>query len=166
MKGPLVALLLIVLLVVAQAICYYPRLPDPMASHFGGGGVPDGWSSRTAFFAVYVAALALIGGTLFGLAGLLTRIPERMINLPNKEYWLSPPRRAESLGYVQRQIAWSAAGVLSFMVLTTQLVIRTNLAGEARLPVARIVLLLVMLIIWVSVVPWRVYRRFSVIQAR
>ena len=51
MKGPSIAFLLLVALVSAQVAHYYPLLPDPMASHFGLDGAPNGWSSRVTFFA-------------------------------------------------------------------------------------------------------------------
>ena len=43
-------LVLLLLGAVGQALLYYPRLPDRMASHFNAAGQADGWMSKRAFF--------------------------------------------------------------------------------------------------------------------
>ncbi len=43
----------------AQAIYYFPVMPDPMASHFGFNGEANGWMSKNGFF-VFEALLFLI----------------------------------------------------------------------------------------------------------
>jgi uncharacterized membrane protein len=161
MRGVSAAFLLLVAVVIAQIAHYYAKLPDPMASHFGFDGSPNGWSSRTAFFAIYLGALLLTAGALFALAGLLTRMPDRAINLPNRDHWLSAERRVESLGYVQGAIGWCAIGVLLFMLLGTQLVIRANLAGGGRLESGKFWWLLGLFACWVILTPVRVYLRMS-----
>lgn len=42
-------------LLAVQVVVYYPRLPDRVASHFGAGGVADGWMDKPAFAVVSVA---------------------------------------------------------------------------------------------------------------
>lgn len=165
MKGPFVALSAIGAAVAAQAAYYYSRLPDPMASHFGFDGDPDGWSSRASFFAVYVAVLVLAGGVPLALALFLPRLPDRAINLPNKGHWLMAPRRAATLAYVQRQIGWSAAGVLGLVVLTTQEVLRANLAAGGRLETARLGWLLGLFVCFAAIAPIRLYLRFRNVPA-
>ncbi len=161
MKGPSAALLVLVVVAVAQVAYYYAKLPDPMAAHFGFDGFPDGWSSRVVFFAIDVGALILSVGALFALACFLSRLPDRAINLPNRDYWLSGHRRAESLGFVQRQIGWCAVGVLLFMLLGTQLVIEANLSGAGRLESGRLGWLAGMFVFFVALVPARIYLRMS-----
>lgn len=161
MKGASIAFLLLVALVSAQVAHYYPLLPDPMASHFGLDGAPNGWSSRVTFFAIYLACLLLTAGALFILASVLKRMPERAINLPNRDYWLSAGRRDEALGYLQGMIGWCAVGVLLFMLLGTQLVIRANLTAGGRLESGKLGWTLALLAFWIILTPVRVYRRLS-----
>lgn len=161
MRGPAVAVLLLVGAVIAQVAHYYAKLPDPMASHFGFDGFPDGWSSRATFFTIYLGALLPTAGALFALAVLLTRLPDRAINLPNKGYWLSAERRGGTLGYVQGAIGWCSVGVFLFMLLGTQLVIRANLAGGGRLESGKLGWLLGLFACWVVLTPARIYLRLS-----
>lgn len=161
MKGASIAFLLLVALVVLQIAHYYPRVPDPMASHFVLDGSPNGWSSRVSFFAIYLATLLLPAGILFLLAGLLKRMPDRAISLPNREYWLSNDRRDETLGYLQGAIGWCSIGVLLFLILGTQLVIRANLAPGGRLESGKLGWIAALFVVWVVQTPVRIYVRLS-----
>ena len=38
---------------------YYAELPEVVASHFNPQGVPNGWQTKPAFFAVFVGASVL-----------------------------------------------------------------------------------------------------------
>jgi len=68
---------------VLQTLHYYPRLPSTVASHFGSGGHPDGWSSKEAFFGLYAALLVLLPVLFNGLPVFLRRIPPFWVNLPS-----------------------------------------------------------------------------------
>src|SRR5664280_3627514 len=90
---------LLLVLVVAGGFVWLTSgdLPPVVASHFGPGGNANGLMGRgtyTAFMlAVVVAAPALVG-----FSGQLVRVlPLQLVNLPNKQYWLAPQRRAATL---------------------------------------------------------------------
>jgi predicted Ser/Thr protein kinase len=71
-------------------------LPERVASHFGAGGAANGWMTRSGYLA-FVAAMPLAIGLLFaGLSGLVRKMPARYVNLPRKDYWLAPERRART----------------------------------------------------------------------
>lgn len=161
MKGASIALTLLMALVVLQIAHYYPLVPDPMASHFVLDGSPNGWSSRAAFFAIYLGSLVLTAGVLFLLAGLLKRMPDRAVSLPNRDHWLSSDRRDGTLGYLQGAIAWCAIGVLLFLVLGTQLVIRANLTAGGHLESRKLGWIAALLVLWIVQTPLRVYFRMS-----
>lgn len=161
LKGASIAFLILMALVVLQIAHYYPRVPDPMASHFVLDGSPNGWSSRAAFFAIYLGSLVLTAGVLFLLAGLLKRMPDRAVSLPNRDHWLSSDRRDGTLGYLQGAIAWCAIGVLLFLVLGTQLVIRANLTAGGHLESRKLGWIAALLVLWIVQTPLRVYVRMS-----
>lgn len=166
MKGASIALLLLMALVVVQIAHYYPLVPDPMASHFVLDGYPNGWSSRAAFFAIYLGSILLTAGVLFLLAGLLKRMPDRAVSLPNRDYWLSSDRRDQTLGYLQGMIAWCSIGVLLFLVLGTQLVIRANLTAGGRLESRKLQWIAALVVLWIVQTPLRVYARLSKVPGR
>jgi uncharacterized membrane protein len=118
---------LLLVAAVLHMIYYYPLLPERVASHFNGSGRPDGWSGKTTFFAIYagVVILVVIIKTITGLS--LTKLPVTLINLPNKDYWLSPERRAESILVLGQYMTGFWSATLFFLMGTMQLAIRVNL---------------------------------------
>ena len=71
---------------------YYSQLPAVVASHFDAHGTANGWQTKQAFFSVFVAVTLLGAVLVFVLPALIAIVPRQFINLPNKDYWLSPER--------------------------------------------------------------------------
>lgn len=142
--------LILLLLCLGQAGWYYPQLPDRIASHFGASGMPDGWSSKASFLAVYLVTVGLTA-VLLGLIGLLlVRIPDKWINLPNKDYWLAPERRAETFGFLSGRFLWFGSATLLLMIDTFHQVFRVNTGKAAGLehPWLSLVLYLLFTVFW------------------
>jgi hypothetical protein len=92
---------------------------------------------------------------------LLRRIPARLINIPNREYWLAPERRDEAMARIGATMSWFAVGIVALLVATLELVVRANLRRRNLDHVAMLVLLgafALFLIVWL-VVLWRQFRR-------
>jgi len=131
----LVHFVLIALLgVVAFQIAHYaPLLPDTVASHFGPGGVPDGWSSKSSFLTLYVIILVITVGPFLGLPFLLRRLPNDLINLPKKDYWLAPERRDETLRTISTNLLWLGNATLMFLSHVMGVTLAANLTPEPHL---------------------------------
>lgn len=82
----------------------WATLPDRVASHFDGSGAADDWSSRASFLTIQalVGVFVLAGLPLLG--ALTTKLPPSMVNLPNKDYWLAPERRAATATAIRDQL--------------------------------------------------------------
>jgi len=157
---PLHAWLALVALHAAQTIYFYPRLPSVVAQHFGAQGLPNGWAPKDVFFAFSWGILLGISALLMLTPRMLRRIPVSMINLPNKQYWLAPKRKDESLAFVERQLEWMGVFTVAFLALVMHLAIRANFNPEHRLENGAFVVLLVAFV--VSIAWWivKLYRRF------
>ena len=149
--------LLIVL--AGQALYYYPQLPEHVASHFDGDGRPNGWTSREGFFGGVAFVVLIQSAAFLGLPRVLGRFPIAFINLPNKQYWLAPERKQESLAYMTQMMAWFGAAILGMIVIINQMVIQANLGAEKRLSGLMWVVLAAFLgfvIVWMVIL----FRRF------
>ncbi|MBI4601045.1 MAG: DUF1648 domain-containing protein [Planctomycetes bacterium] len=121
--------LALLLLGAVQVLVYYPQMPETMASHFDLRGRPDGWSSRGAFFGIEVGTLGLLALLFLVLPGQLHRIPAAWINMPRKDYWLAPERRAASLARMGRYLVGFGCASLAVLLGVFELAIRANLPG-------------------------------------
>ena len=132
----------------------WSELPDSMASHFGAGGRPDAFMSRGGFF----VAMGLIGGgsvaAVFAAPLLLRITPTRLLNLPNREYWLAnDERRDVALDRLAGVLGWMGAATTALLVISTELTIQANLEkrnlDEATF-VVFLVLYFVFVIVWLA----------------
>jgi hypothetical protein len=128
----------VVLLATAGAFVWLTSaaLPPVVASHFGPGGAADGHMGKgpyTAFMVALVIALPL----LVASTSLLVRIvPPEMVNLPNRQYWLAPERRAASLAAIGSLLLRFASALAMFLCFVHWLVVQANLVQPPRLPEA------------------------------
>ncbi|HLZ93551.1 MAG TPA: hypothetical protein VKQ28_17735 [Candidatus Acidoferrum sp.] len=140
---------------------YAPRLPDVLGSHFAGNGAVNGWQSKAAFLsaeAVVVVLAALVG---FGIPRIIGAMPVSLINLPNKEFWLDPERREETLDYLQMHMAWFGCALLAFLLFVMELVFRANLQSPPRLNSAALAPGVVVFLMFASLSTVRLVMRFT-----
>ena len=117
---------------ILQVAWYYPRVPEVMASHFGGDGRPNAWSSRSVFFAFEVGGVLLVALITQGAPWLL-RVAPHLVNLRHKNYWLAPDWRAQTQSFFATAFAWLGCALLAFLLAVMELAIRANLGVSRRL---------------------------------
>ncbi len=136
---------------VSQCIYYYLNLPEIMASHFDGAGVPDGWMSKQSFFLLEAVILGFIILEFTFLPWIIGKMPYRLINMPNKDYWFAAERRAETLQKIRIYFEWFSIALLALFIAVNQLVFRANI-DRTNLPSAPMWLILgaffVFVILW------------------
>ncbi len=161
MKAPGVGFyvfLCLLLAAVVHAACYYPFLPNKVASHFGPGGQPDDWSTKEALIGVYAAALAGLAGVLLILGLLLSKLPASMINIPNKKHWLAPDRKAETCSIISGYFFWFANATIVLVMACMDITFRFNLERVQNLngPIkVAIVSYVVFCVLWAAGIIWR-----------
>lgn len=111
---------LIVVVSIVFFVVWFPHLPDRVPSRFGAGGEILQTMTRENY-------VMLMGGIILGVLILFSWIipllinvlPTSLINMPNREYWLSAERRGESIKRVADHLRWIAiATALLFLALT------------------------------------------------
>ncbi len=102
-------------------------LPDRVAVHFASDGRPDGWGSQRQQAAVMTVVHVLIFALLWSGPALVVRLPPRWVNLPHREYWLRPERKAQTRKLLERLLGRFGSVLLLLHVILGVLVLRANL---------------------------------------
>jgi len=151
----------IALMAIAQCIHDFPLLPDRMASHFAASGTPNGWMTKPQFFFVFAIVLLPALFVEFWLHRKIANTPEARLNLPNKEFWVAPERRAKTFAYFENFFAWYGCAFLFVVVSAMSLAMRANFDSPPRLPTGPIVSVLVGFALYNVVAIIAMFRRFS-----
>lgn len=154
--------LAIVLAAIVQCAHDFPLLPDRLASHFAASGMPNGWMTKTQFMWMYGVVLLPALAIEFWVSHKLANRPNARINLPNKEYWLAPERRAGTFAYIESFCAWYGCAFLFVEVFAMGLALRANFDSPPRLPTGPIVSDIVGFVLFSFAALIAMFRRFSI----
>ena len=154
-------MLFFILAFVVQAMYYYPLMPEPMASHFGTGGKANDWMPKAGFFVLMAGVQVLFLLIFLGIPKLVGVLPNSVINMPHKDYWLAPERRQKSLDLMGDWLGWFGVAMLAFFLLVGQLTYTANLREDQRLDETKMWTMLVLFLAFTVV--WLVlfYRAFK-----
>ena len=149
-KISLIVFIILLLLCISHAAYYYPLLPDRVASHFGISGQADAWSGKETFVKIYLAAVTVIAVLFSGIGHIVRKIPADLMNLPNKEYWLSLERKQETVAVLSRQFLWFGSATLLLLLDMMHQTFRVHLGKAQALdhPIASIVLYIAFSVLW------------------
>ena len=151
----------LVLLGVLQAKNFAAMMPSVVATHFGSSGAPNGWQSQPAFFTMEGVLLAVGLFLAFGVPQLIGALPVMMLNVPNKEFWLAPERREQTLAFFKAQFAWFGCAFLAFMLVVNNLVFSANQTHPHQLNNGAFAAALIAFLVFVAIWTGRLIVHFS-----
>jgi len=142
-----------------QMVWFYPRLPARVASHFDAAGQVNAFMPKDAFFVIQLVVLGSMSFAFLLVPALIVRLPPGLINLPNKEYWLAPERRAHTAQRLQSYLVGFGNGMLFFLLLVFREAMHASLLPNPHLS-NRIWVFLVLLGAWCIYWTVRLVRAF------
>jgi uncharacterized membrane protein len=157
-------ILFVFLLVLGPAILWGTSgtLPDRVATHFGPGGLANGWMSRDGYRTFMLALGTLVPIFVVLVSGFVPRAAAQKSKIPNPDYWLAPERRAETYARMLSHACWLGCAMLVFFTGTHLLLLDANAAQPPRLPerpfIALVVGFVVVLVVWMFALRMR-FRR-------
>ena len=104
----------------------YPQLPDPIASHFNASGAATAWMPKSGFFTLFAVVTLAAGVPVFLVPMSMAKLPNDKINLRNKEYWLAPERRIETMQYLGTQMGWFGCALLALLLSGLYIAVAAN----------------------------------------
>ncbi len=115
---------------IGQLLYYYPNLPEKMASHFNDRGEPDGWMLKQNFLIFELVILLILIAEFMLLPLIIAKMPDSLINLPNKTYWLADEKREETFSVIGHYFEWLSVGLFGLFIAVNEMVFLANLAGQ------------------------------------
>ena len=140
---------------VTQSIYFYPQMPDTVASHFDRRGIPNGWMSKQMFFTIYLGIMAF----MIVIFHLIPKFPKQLTNIPNRDYWLAPERREETVRYIDNVAPRLGIATMLLFIYVFQYAMEANLMPEPVLSGNvgwAIILFIIFIVIWM----FKFLRRF------
>ncbi|MCC7326295.1 MAG: DUF1648 domain-containing protein [Burkholderiales bacterium] len=157
-------LLLVLVVVIAPIVVYATSagLPMRVASHFGAGGLANGWMPRDTYVALMVALTALLPLLVAATIGFTPDLTLRKLKGSAREYWNAPHRRPEVLVWLKTHSCWLGILLALFLSGVHLQVVRANARTPPRLDEPQFIVLLV--VFAVLAVAWvvRLTLRFRV----
>jgi multidrug efflux pump subunit AcrB len=151
------------LLIAAAAVFVWltaRSLPPMVASHFGGDGYANGFMSRGGYVRFMLALVIGFPLLLQVVIGFAFRKPDTRVNLPNREYWLAPQRREQTVAFVRSTMRQFVTMLVVFLCYTHWLVVHANASTPPRLStpwmLGGLMTFLVLSLLWTR----RLLRRF------
>jgi serine/threonine-protein kinase len=138
---------------VAFVLATTPALPDRVATHFGPGGVADGWMTRDGY-RLYMLAFAIgFVGFIVAMVGVLPRLFPAAVNVPNRAYWLAPERRTASAAYLLAHACLLGVLLEAMIAGVHALLLEANAASPPRLAtgafLALLAAFLALVLVWI-----------------
>jgi uncharacterized membrane protein len=93
---PRIVFVVLLVLVAAVIVGSSGTLPERVATHFGRGGMANGFMSRDGYIAFMLAFAVLLPLFVAAMTGVVPRMIASKRHIPNYDYWFAPARREAS----------------------------------------------------------------------
>lgn len=151
---PVKLFIVVEICVVAFILATTGSLPENIASHFNGSGLPNGFMSQKGYLIFMLAFVLGIPSVVVGGISVALRTAQSSINIPNKNFWLSAERKQETIEYLNGHIAWLGCIFAIFIAYVHWLLIKANSVQPAQLSSSHLFIgmgaLLFSIVIWGS----------------
>jgi uncharacterized membrane protein len=114
-------------------------LPERFATSFNSSGEPECWMDRSSYM-LFVSGMGSLGILVFVALGFVMRfLPGNLVNIPRRDYWLTPERRAETMNYLCGQMLWFACLLCCLFIAVDISTIHANKLAPPHLPTAEFI---------------------------
>jgi uncharacterized membrane protein len=157
-KANKIILIFLFIIFLGLMLYSYFTLPDKVAIHFSGGGVPNGWMSKLNYVISFGLLGILIPLFIIWIFHITPNLPKGLINLPNKEYWLAPDQFQQTKSDINIYGIWFADFLLFDVFIAGCIILNANKQSVVHsIPIQYTLLPLVLPLLWFF---WKFLRRF------
>lgn len=159
--GIIARMLFVLILVVAPVVVWSTSssLPGRVATHFGRGGLVNGWMSHDGYVVFMIMMTTLLPLVVVAVTGLVPRFATSSIARRNRQFWLAPERREATLNSLATSACAMGILLILFLVGIHFLVLEANARNPARLDESAFLVVLVgfllLLALWIGTLALR-----------
>ncbi len=146
-----------VLLSLLEIAHFQNQLPDSIAIHFDLQGNASGWASRKTAFALDIGLTLFLAVNFLGMGALISQLPPQMINIPNRDYWLAPERKAATIQQIQNLLDAIGVSTLAFF----RIVMHDVYTAAAAQPPHGLKYTVPALILYIAILAFFIYRTIA-----
>lgn len=159
-RAPCIAFVALLVAACGLLLATAGALPDRVPTHFGAGGLPNAWMTRSGYTIFMLAFTLGLPVVVAAAIGLVPRLAPRVVNLPHRDHWLAPERRDDSLAFLGRQGCRLGCLMVLLAAGVHWLILRASRLSPPRLEegllLAMLGVFLVALAVWIIAM----FRRF------
>lgn len=137
---------------VVLALVSFVILPAKVAIHFGPGGMSNNWAPNHVNSLIFLGMDIVLFCCLYFSPHLTLVFPAKWINLPNKQFWLTPENQRRTVAKISALIYQFGVAIFLFLFVIGLLTIQANLANPVRLKESYffpfLILFMVYAIVW------------------
>ena len=89
---------------IAIMFYFYPQLPDRVVIHFDAMGRANGWAAKSTLLVLNIGIQFFVAGLFHLFIYYFPKMPEELVNIPNKAYWFSAQRRSLTIKKLERYL--------------------------------------------------------------
>ena len=156
--------LFVLALIVAPIVVWSTTstLPVRVATHFGSGGMANGWMSRDGYALFMIVMITVLPLTIVSFTGFIPRFAVSQIARRKRDFWLSPQLRDETLAWLASHACSMGVLIIAFLSGIHFLTIEANRRSPPRLDessmFAVVIGFVVLLVIWIGALALRFLR--------
>jgi uncharacterized membrane protein len=151
-------LLLVMLIAIILQVYYYLTLPETVATHFNAAGEADNWGSRGVSALIQTIVTLFTGGVFLLIGIILPKFPDDSFNVSNREFWLHPSRRDESIQAMQAYIYQMGTSSTLFLIVIFHFVYLYN-SGSGFEPPIFTTMIIYFIVLGIQIT--QMFRRFN-----
>ena len=120
--------LVLLALVIIYFLSTFGKFPEKLAVHFDAFGNPNGFQTKALFQSTFLSLVFITNGVFAVLFLVIGRLPTQLMNIPNKQYWLSKPELKDEF-FKKLQAIPLVFGIFINLVflITEQVIIQANI---------------------------------------
>ena len=118
---------------IGSSMVFYLYSPEEVAIHFNARGIADSWASKDSNLILWIGIYLFMTGLYLSFPYILRKTPVRFISMPNKEYWLAPERKGDTISRVSNMLFWFGSALNIFFIILGYIGFKANMLEEVKL---------------------------------